>query len=87
MDERVNYVYISIEICVCLSYIPLVLFTLARVEFLNLNLLSHEFSCVAIDNNFKIQEKDILLVFGNYKKIKRLFRRNTKNYKAKTNKK
>lgn len=40
-----------------------------------------------IDNNFKIQEKDILLVFGNYKKIKRLFRRNTKNYKAKTNKK
>lgn len=40
-----------------------------------------------IDNNFKIQEKDILLVFGNYKNIKRLFRRNTKTYKSKTNKK
>lgn len=40
-----------------------------------------------IDNSFKIQEKDILLVFGNYKNIKRLFRRNTKTYKSKTNKK
>lgn len=40
-----------------------------------------------IDNNFKIQEKDILLVFGNYKNIKRLFRRNTKIYKSKLNKK